>query len=60
MEGQTNNKEATLVVIMSSLCNIINLIKGTEKRLDKLENISNKVDELETEHNSLKKQFKEV
>ena len=45
---------------MTSLCNITNSIKGIKQRLEKLEIISNKADELETKHNSLKKQFKEV
>ena len=60
MEGQTNNKEPTLVDIMASLCNITNSIKGNEQRLGKLEIISNKVDEPETKQNTLKKWFKEV
>ena len=60
VEGQTDNKGPTLVDIMSGLCNITNSIKGTEQRLDKLEIISNKVDELEKKHNSLKKRFIEV
>ena len=32
VQGQINNKESTLVDIMSSLCNITNSIKGTEER----------------------------
>ena len=45
---------------MVSLCNITNSIKGIEQRPDKLEIISNKVDELETKHNTLEKRLKEV
>ena len=60
MEEQTNNKEPTLDDIMSSLCNITDSIKGIEQRLEKLEVTSNKVDELETKHNTLEKRFKEV
>ena len=55
IKGQTNNKEPTLTDIMTSLCNITNSIKGIEQRLGKLEIISNKVDELETKKNILKK-----
>ena len=58
IKGQTNNKEPTLTDIMTSLCNITNSIKGIEQRLGKLEILSNKVDELETKQNTLKKQFK--
>ena len=42
MEGQINNKERTLVDIMTSLCNMTNSIKGIKQRLNKLEIISNK------------------
>ena len=45
---------------MASLCNITNSIKRIKQRLDKLEIISNKVDELETKQNTLEKQFKEI
>ena len=55
MEGQTNNKEPTLADIKASSCNITYSIKGIEQRLGKLEIISNKVDELETKKNILKK-----
>ena len=48
VQGQINNKESTLVDIMSSLCNITNSIKGIEERLGKLEITSDKEDELET------------
>ena len=58
IKGQTNNKEPTLTDIMTSLCNIINSIKGIEQRLGKLEILSNKVDELETKQNTLEKRFK--
>ena len=37
-----------------------NSIKGIEQRLDKILNVSNKVDELETKYISLKKWFKEI
>ena len=60
MEGQTNDKEPTLADIMASLCNITNSINGIEQRLDKWEIISNKVDDLETKHNTLEKLLKEV
>ena len=60
MEGQTNNKEPTLADIKASSCNITYSIKGIEQRLGKLEIISNKVDELETKKNILKKWFKKV
>ena len=45
---------------MASLCNITNSIKRIKQRLDKLEIISNKVDELETKQNTLEKQSKEI
>ena len=45
---------------MPSLCNITNSIKRIKQRLDKLEIISNKVDELETKQNTLEKRFKET
>ena len=57
MKGRT---KPTLVDIMSSLCNITNSIKGIEQRLDKILNVSNIVDELETKYISLKKWFKEI
>ena len=45
---------------MASLCNITDSIKRIKQRLDKLEIISNKVDELETKQNTLEKRFKEI
>ena len=45
---------------MASLCNIANSIKRIKQRLDKLEIISNKVDELGTKQNTLEKRFKEI